>query len=347
MAVSRELLTRLVCPWHCVPLSESGPDLTCGHGHNFPVVEGIPVILDDSPRTLRVADSSLSLARRQKDVDPATNPYYIETLGICDEERAALKDLVRQPAQGVDPVVSFLVGATNGIGYAHLIGKLREYPIPELRLPSGNGRTFLDIGCNWGRWSIAAAHLGYKPIGLDPSLGAVLAAKRVAAQLGLDAHFVVGDARYLPFRSASIDVAFSYSVLQHFAKDAALHAIEQIGRTLAKGGRALIQMPTIFGLRCLHHQARRGFREPEEFDVRYWSLPELRRAFNRYVGPTKFSVDCFFSIGLQAADIPMMPPLNRAVIRVSEVLRKTSRFLPVLRYGADSIYVESVRTARG
>jgi hypothetical protein len=50
-------------------------------------------------------------------------------------------------------------------------------------------------------------------------------------------------------------------------------------------------------------------------------------------------------IGLQAADIPMMPPLNRALIRVSEVLRKTSHFLPLLRYGADSVYVESVRTA--
>jgi SAM-dependent methyltransferase len=344
MAVSRELLTNLVCPWHGVPLSESGPDLTCGHGHIFPVIEGIPVILDDSPRTLWVADSSLALARRQKQ-DPATDPYYIETLGICDEERAALKDLLGQPAQHVDPVVSFLVGATNGNAYTHLIGKLREYPIPKLRLPPGNGQTLLDIGCNWGRWSIAAARLGYKPIGLDPSLGAVLAGKRLAAQLGLDAHFVVGDARYLPLRGASIDVALSYSVLQHFAKDAALRAIEEIARTLVKGGRTLIQMPTVFGLRCLYHQARRGFREPEEFNVRYWSLPELRRAFNRYVGPTKFSVDCFFGIGLQAADIPMMPPLNRAVIRVSEVLRKTSRFLPVLCYAADSIYVESIRTA--
>ena len=81
------------------------------------------------------------------------------------------------------------VGATNGILYKDAIGKLDHYPIPVLRMPPGAGRRLLDIGCNWGRWSIAAARLGYRPIGIDPSLGAVLAAKRVSEKLGLDVQF--------------------------------------------------------------------------------------------------------------------------------------------------------------
>jgi SAM-dependent methyltransferase len=159
----------------------------------------------------------------------------------------------------IDPIVSFLVGATNGIAYKHLRGRLSDYPIPELRLPTANGKVLLDVGCNWGRWCIAAARLGYVPIGVDPSLGAVLAAKRVAAQLGLYIQLVVGDARFLPFPSDSMDFAFSYSVLQHFARADAISAVKEIGRVLKTGGMSLVQMPTVCGVRCLYHQARGNF----------------------------------------------------------------------------------------
>ena len=66
-------------------------------------------------------------------------------------------------------MVAYLVAATNGFMYLHLLGKLSEYPIPDLRLPEGNGTPLLDVGCNWGRWSIAAARKGYAATGVDPS----------------------------------------------------------------------------------------------------------------------------------------------------------------------------------
>ena len=99
----------------------------------------------------------------------------------------------------IDPVVAYLIAATNGLMYRHLIGRLESYPIPDIDLPPGEGRTLLDVGCSWGRWSLAAARLGYTVIGIDPSLGAVMAARRVARQLNLAATFLVGDARHLPF----------------------------------------------------------------------------------------------------------------------------------------------------
>lgn len=291
-----------------------------------------------------VAERSLKRAE-QGAAGAAADPYYLDTVGISDTERAELKDLLRSSADGgIDPVVSFLIGATNGIAYKHLIGKLQEYPIPELRLPPANGQFLLDVGCNWGRWSLAAARLGYTAIGIDPSLGAVLAAKRVAAQLGLNARFVVGDARFLPFQTGSMNVVFSYSVLQHFSRGDAGTAIKEVGRVLQDGGKSLIQMPTVLGMRCLYHQARRGFREPRDFDVRYWSLPALRQLFTKSVGRTTFSVDCFFGIGLQAADLRLMPPVVGMAIRASELLRKISRKLPPLNYVADSVYVEATRT---
>ena len=71
------------------------------------------------------------------------------------------------------------VAATCGTMYVPKIGKLSSYPIPTLRLPPGNGRVFVELGCGWGRWCIAAARAGYVPIGIDPMLGAVRAARRV------------------------------------------------------------------------------------------------------------------------------------------------------------------------
>ena len=45
--------------------------------------------------------------------------------------------------------------------YAHLIGSLGDCPIPELCLPpAGADASLLDVGCSWGRWSMAAARKG-------------------------------------------------------------------------------------------------------------------------------------------------------------------------------------------
>jgi SAM-dependent methyltransferase len=222
-----------------------------------------------------------------------------------------------------------------------MIGKLRSYPIPELRLPAGEGKTFLDLGCNWGRWSIAAARKGYAVIGVDPSLGAVMAARRVAERLGLPIRHVVADARFLPFPSSSFDVVFSYSVLQHLSKTNVRTVVDQVARTLKAGGVSFIQMPNFLGIRSLQHQARRGFREPCDFEVRYWSLPELTKAFSR-IGTTAISVDCYFGLGLQESDVHLMPPHLKLLIRLSAVLRQLTGRLPFLKYVADSVYVRSV-----
>lgn len=343
IAVDPYLLERLVCPRHRVPLSDNGSSLWCSKGHDYPVVDGIPVLLDEGPQTLWVAESSLKYARHPEEYADK-DPYHIGTM-LSEDQHAMFQEVLSRADGRVDPVVQMMVAATNGMAYQHLIGKLEDYPIPQLRLPPAKGQVLLDIGCNWGRWCIAAARLGYKPIGIDPSLGAVLAAKRVSTQMGLDLRFVVGDARTLPFLSGCFDVVYSYSVLQHFSREDAVKAIQEVGRTLQVEGKSFIQMPTPYGLRCIYHQIRRGFRETEGFDVRYWSVPALRRVFSKYVGRTTFSIDCFFGIGLQPSDLRFMPPSHRAAIRVSEMLRGSSRILPWLRYVADSVYVESIRTA--
>ena len=333
-------LENLICPVDGGPLiwDAGRSELVSQNGsRRYPVVDGIPVMLPaDIAPTLEGINAS-----REKIADGA--PWYVDSVLLSDEQKKGILELAKQ-SSNIDPVAAYLVAATNGLGYVHLVGKLTQYPIPEIRLPDGNGKTLLDIGCSWGRWCSAAGHKGYQPIGIDPSLGAVMAARRVTQSLGIPARFIVGDARHLPLREGCIDTVFSYSVIQHFSVPDAIQTIAHVGRVLKPAGNCMIQMPTKFGIRCLINQARRGFRETHGFEVRYWSLADLRTTFGQHVGSAEFAVDCFFGIGWQPSDAHLMPPSLRAVIRASEALRALSRTVPLLTQVADSVYVLAAKT---
>ncbi len=319
------LLDFIVCPRDRSALRGSANQLICDQGHAYGIVDGVPVLLVEEtevPFTHNLARHALQSTRTDS------------------------PDLVPAPQDGeVDAFVSQWIAATNGSLYQHLVGKLQEYPIPNLRLPPGNGRLFLEVGCNWGRWCIAAARAGYRPIGIDPSLGGIRAARHVARQLGVDALFVVGDGRYLPLRDNTIDQAFSYSVLQHLSKENVRITLREIRRVVRPGGDSLIQMANKLGPRSIYNQLRHLVVGTQGFEVRYWLPGELLSAFRQELGPTKVEVDGFFSLNPQISDLRFLPRKYQAVVHASEALRKASRFLPPLRYAADSLYLRTKKTA--
>jgi SAM-dependent methyltransferase/uncharacterized protein YbaR (Trm112 family) len=309
-------MAALACPRDRSRLEVDEDSATCAEGHRYDVAGGVPVLLvsEDAP-THPVAELAIAA------------PDEIGTDG------------------GIDPVVQEAVAATCGYLYRPLIGRMTEYPIPELRLPPGERRTFLEVGCHWGRWCVAAARRDYVPTGIDPSLEAILAARRVANQLGVEADYVVADGRHLPFPDASFDVVFSYSVFQHFSRDDAVAGFRELGRVLKPGGTSLVQLANVWGARSLWNQLReRRFREPRRlFDIRYWSPRELERELERTIGPTRVFVDGFLTLNPQPADLPLLPRHYRAVVRVSEALRKASERVRPLTYVADSLYASSTR----
>jgi 2-polyprenyl-3-methyl-5-hydroxy-6-metoxy-1,4-benzoquinol methylase len=222
--------------------------------------------------------------------------------------------------------------------------ELTRYPIPPFPLPDGRGRALLDVGCNWGRWTIAAARAGWRPTGIDRAKKSVGAAQRVAAQLGVDAEYVVADARELPFGDGAFDAVFSYSVLQHLAKQDVLGVVAEIDRVLRPGGTVWIEMPNARGPLNLVRRARRGFAAGEGQDVRYWTLPELRRTFSA-IGPVAISADGFLTINPQTADLDLLPPRSRLVVRTSDALRRASTYVPPLVHVADSVVVHARKPA--
>jgi SAM-dependent methyltransferase/uncharacterized protein YbaR (Trm112 family) len=321
------LAALLVCPRDKSALTYGSGSLFCPRGHRYAVVEGIPILLVAEMEQTHI-EGSRSLAVAEAG-DSANLPQF--NIGPKD----------------IDPFVKNAIGATNGGLYQHLVGNLSEYPIPNLRLPQGSGELFLEIGSNWGRWCIAAARAGFRPVGIDPSLKSIRAAKRVAQQLGMDAFYLVADGRHLPFPDRLFDQVFSYSVLQHLSRENVGKTLQEISRVLRAAGNYQVQMPNKFGARCLYHQARRGFREGEDFDVRYWSPWELVSIFRQSLGQPKLSVDGFFSLNAQISDIRLLPWRYRMLVRTSELLRKISEVFSPLTYVADSLYVTSTTRPEG
>lgn len=344
-SVSHWLLDILACPMHGEKLTPtSDARLQCAHGHSYPIVRGVPILFHQScVDTIGVMKSSKEIAE-QAWSGTFHDQYFVDCVGVSDSERALIRELVESNPT-IDPVVNVVVAATNGIMYRDSIGKLREYPIPHLRMTCNtNAEMLLDVGCNWGRWSFAASRNGFRVVGIDPSLGSVMAAKRVASKLGLDAQFVVGDARHLPFKNDCFDRVFSYSVIQHFSKTDAKTTFAEVGRTLKSGGISFIQMPNKFGIRCLQHQAKRSFSEGEGFDVRYYSPSELMGILQQSVGETSLSADCFLGIGIQETDFGMMSLSKKLIIIVSGILTRMSRiFMPMVML-ADSLYATSKKS---
>jgi SAM-dependent methyltransferase len=299
----------LACPRDRSPLELRDETLVCAEGHEYPMVDGAPVL-----------------------VHPDLAPMQLGYWATPEEVERARDHARASPQEAVDPYVAGLIVATHGNLYRG-VGPLRRYPIPAFPLTGRRGARLLDVGCNWGRWSIAAARAGFSVVGVDPSVEAIAAATRVARQLGEEASYAVGDARRLPFFDGAFEVVFSFSVLQHFDPAAFEEAVDEIGRVLVPGGLALIQMANVYGPRNLLNLAL-GRRPRNPFDVLYRRPSELERSFGR-IGDVSLAPQGFLTLNAQGADLDLLPRRARAVVRTSEALRRVGAPARV----ADSVWV--------
>jgi ubiquinone/menaquinone biosynthesis C-methylase UbiE len=202
----------------------------------------------------------------------------------------------------------------------------------------------VDVGCGWGRWSIAAARAGFKPIGIDVHLDALAAAGRVTQQLGVQADFVCAGAERLPFQSGSIDVLFSYSVLQHLDREKVAAFFKEASRVLKPNGACLIQLPNKTGLYNILLQAKRNFSDarPGTFEMRYWSKSNIQDVIDKAgLEKLKILTDGFFTQNPQLSDLDLLTTAGKLVVMASHAGRWASGVLPVLTHLADSLWIEA------
>jgi uncharacterized protein YbaR (Trm112 family) len=338
-AIDPDLLDILECPRCRRELRGIGESLRCPDDHRYPIVDGVPVFLiAEKPQTQGIAKASLVAAETGEG-----GPLYLDTLGLSAAEKYAIKQRFngRSGEGGIDPAIMYLIGATCGIGYRNLIGRAAAYPIPRIPVERGEGQLLLDVGCNWGRWSVSAHRRGWRVVGVDPSLGALVASRRAFKTEEL--MLVCGDARFMPFKSETFSRVFSYSVLQHFAESDMRASLVEINRVLMRGGASTIQMAHWGGLRSPHHRKRHDSPASGEFHVRYWKLKAIQRIFSVEIGPTKSRAEAFGGLGLLSEDWLIVSLKAKAAILISAMLKCLTRLIPSLIRLADSVYVVSTR----
>ena len=93
----------------------------------------------------------------------------------------------------------------------------------------------LDVGCGSGMFFPEVASKAETVVGVDVSRKLLLKAKANAAA---NVHVVQADADHLPFRDATFDAAFSFTVLQNMPKPA--KTLQEIKRATKKGGKIAV-----------------------------------------------------------------------------------------------------------
>ena len=99
---------------------------------------------------------------------------------------------------------------------AHLLAPLHDLLVA--RLAPRPGERWLDVASGTGAVAVRAARAGAQVTGVDIAPRLVEAARRIAADEGLDVRYDVGDAEELPYADATFDVVSS-SVGAIFAPD--------------------------------------------------------------------------------------------------------------------------------
>jgi ubiquinone/menaquinone biosynthesis C-methylase UbiE len=102
----------------------------------------------------------------------------------------------------------------------------------------------LDLGCGWGRLTLALAREGYHVTGIDLSENLINYARQQSTETGLNVCFDVGSMLDLPYPDTSFDkIICMWGVFNHLLTVAdQVTAMNEMYRVLATGGAAFIEM---------------------------------------------------------------------------------------------------------
>jgi len=100
------------------------------------------------------------------------------------------------------------------------------------------GETAADLGCGTGVFTLEAAHLGARIIGVDSSPEMLAAAASKARDTDLPISFLKGNIEELPFSSESLDLVLAITSLCFAGRPEAV--INESYRVLKPGGRMVI-----------------------------------------------------------------------------------------------------------
>lgn len=136
-----------------------------------------------------------------------------------------------------------------------------------------HGKRVLDVGTGDGTYAIEAAARGASVTALDVEQEMLDAARARAASRGVELTLRHGRAEQLPFDDASFDVVIAVTVLC-FVPDA-LHAVREMARVLAPGGRVVLGELGRFSVWAAERRVRGWLGAAPWRRAQFWSRREL------------------------------------------------------------------------
>ena len=194
-----------MCPWcggefRLISFDNSSPadDVTegllhCACGRRFPIVNGIPRVLEDA---FRLFPDFVQCHRER--LSPLPDVPVLRTRE-ADAIRRTRESFGYQWTQFSEMVIDF---RENFLNYIR--------PLDESFFP---GKLGLDLGCGFGRHIYNAATFGAEMIGVD--ISEAIESTRANTKDMPNVHLVQADVYHLPIRHGALDFAYSIGVLHH------------------------------------------------------------------------------------------------------------------------------------
>jgi SAM-dependent methyltransferase len=117
-------------------------------------------------------------------------------------------------------------------------GKLIQLLLPYVQ----RGDSVLDLGCGEGRNTMYLSRIGYRGIGLDLSAKGVKVLINNLFEEEVKGFGIVGDARIMPFSSASFGGILAHNLFDHLDKTGFEQAVSESYRILKPGGVLLLTL---------------------------------------------------------------------------------------------------------
>jgi SAM-dependent methyltransferase len=203
--VKPRLVELLMCPWCRSELTMTSFDaatggddvieglLSCSCGRRFPIVHGIPRILENAFSLFP------DFVQRHRDRLPAMDDVRSVDAAEAEAIRRTRESFGYQWTQFSEMAIDF---KQNFLEYIA--------PVDERFFP---GKIGLDLGCGFGRHIYNAARFGAEMIGVD--LSEAIESTRANTRDLPNVHLVQADVYHLPIRHGVLDFAYSIGVLHH------------------------------------------------------------------------------------------------------------------------------------
>jgi len=109
------------------------------------------------------------------------------------------------------------------------------------------GSRVLDAGSGLGQWIFYCQKKCFDSYGIEIVPKAVERCKEYSKRVKLEAKFLAGDVRNMPFAGNFFDVILSFGTIEHFPET--YQAIREYYRTIKPGGTCFITTPNIYSAR--------------------------------------------------------------------------------------------------